>query len=177
MEFIDNDLFVYCSDSFLLRKIQKLVFTKDDNGELSFSLNQVLPMPKDFSGTSKYQMFGRCWREAIWGVPHDGKEYNRNINNYDFDVHFSTPRNPCINWFEIFQEMAEALHKNCDIFPEPVLVILYAYGEFDTSNQGFIHWEPGMKFERKNKLEEKSRERLLQFFDPFWLNRYGDTWD
>lgn len=177
MEYIDNDLFVYCSDSFLLRKIEKLIFKKDENGELIFTMNQLLPMPQDFSGLVEFQMFGRHWREIIWGAYQDGKEYKRKINNHDFDVHFSTPRTPGIYWFYIFQEMAEVLHKNCDISPEPELVILYAYGEFNTSSQGFIHWEPGIKFERKKKLEEKSRERLLQFFDPIWINRYGDTWD
>ncbi len=49
METVDTDLFVYSSDSFLLKKIQRLVFM-EEAGELKFSMNQLLPMPLGFTG-------------------------------------------------------------------------------------------------------------------------------
>ena len=67
METVETDLYVFCSDSFLLKKIQRLVFM-EEAGELRFSMSQLLPMPSGYSEIPNYQIYGHHWRELFWGV-------------------------------------------------------------------------------------------------------------
>lgn len=176
MEKVETDLHVFCSDSFLLQKIQKLVFMKDENGKPKFSMNQLLPLLSDFSGVPNYQIYGHHWRKLLWGVKQDGREYHKNIYENKFDVHFTTPWIPGLKWFKTFCHMSEILYKNCEIIPEPELVVLYAYGIFDTEDQGFVCWEPGKGIVLEQEFPEENRERYIKLFGHKWIDRFGDVW-
>ena len=163
METVETDLYVFCSDSFLLKKIQRLVFM-EEAGELRFSMSQLLPMPSGFSGVPNYQIYGHHWRELFWGVTVDKNEFHKEIRENSFQVSYATTNIPADNWFYCFYKMVERLYWSSEIYPEPELVILYAHGIFDTREQGFVHWEPGMEFKYEDMLTEESKFRLRQFF-------------
>lgn len=174
---VETDMHVYCSDSYLLKKIQRLVFAEDEQDELEFTMNQLLPLPSGFSGIPNYQIYGHHWRELLWGVNQDGKEFHKNIYENNFDVHFTTPRIPANKWFETFCQMAEMLYKDCEIFPVPELVVLYVYGIFDTRDQGFVCWEPGKDIVFEQNFPEENRERYIKLFGEKWIDRFGDVWE
>lgn len=180
MERVETDMYVYCSDSFLLKKLQKLVFVENGQGDLEFSMNQLLPLPSGFSGIPNYQIFGHHWRELMWGVDQDGREFGKHINENDFSIHYTTPWVPGLKWYAIFCEMAEKLHDNWRLSPKPTLVVLYAFGVFDTSYQGYSHWEPGMDLQLNDLFPGESADRLKQFFPSKDIDRFignGDTWE
>ncbi len=176
MEKVETDLHVYCSDSFLLKKIKNLVFSTDDHGELKFTMNQLLPLPSGFSGIPNYQIFGHHWRRLFWGVKQDGIEYHKNIYENVFDVHFTTPWIPVNVWFTAFCMMSELLYEDCEIFPVPELVVLYAHGILATWDQEFVCWEPGMEIVLEQEFPEENRERYISLFGQKWIDRFGDVW-
>lgn len=176
METVETDLYVFCSDSFLLKKIQRLVFM-EEAGELRFSMSQLLPMPSGYSEIPNYQIYGHHWRELFWGVTDDNTEiFNRIQDNY-FCVSYATTNIPADNWFYSFYKMVERLHWSCGVCPKPELVILYAHGIFATREQGFVHWEPGKEFKYEGTLSSESKNRLLQFFPQKRINNYGEFWE
>lgn len=65
MEKIETDLHVYCSDSNLQKKIVKLVFSENDQGELRFTMNQLLPLPPELGGIPCYQLYNHYWRKLL----------------------------------------------------------------------------------------------------------------
>jgi hypothetical protein len=177
MEKVETDMHVYCSDIYLLKKIQRLIFAEDEHGELQFTLNQLLPLPSGFSVVPNYQIYGHHWRKLLWGVEQDGEEYHKNISENKFDVHFTTPWKPVNEWFKTFCQMVELLYNDSEIYPEPELVILYAYGIFDTRDQGFVCWEPRKEIVIEQKFPEENRERYIKLFGQKWIDRFGDVWD
>jgi len=177
MEHVETDLYVYCSDSFLLKKLQRLVFI-EEAGEQKFSMNQLLPLPSGYSGVPNYQIYGHHWRRIVWGASQDGTELGKYIDTNRFDVSFTTPRVPALIWFETFCKMSERLYKDSGIIPKPELVIFYAYGIFDTRNQGFVFWEPGGKLEIYDTFQEEWRSILDQVFNDKRFEYYrGETWN
>ena len=176
METVETDIYVYCSDSFLLKKIQRLVF-KEEAGELRFSMSQLLPMPSGFNGIPNYQIYGHHWRKLFWGVTDDNTEIFNVIQDNYFQVSYATLNIPADKWFYSFYKMAERLHRSCEIYPEPELVILYANGIFATKDQDFVHWEPGKEFKSEGILSSESKNRLLQFFPQKRINNYGEFWE
>lgn len=176
METVETDLYVYSSDSFLLKQIQRLVFMEED-GELEFSMSQLLPMPSAYNKIPDRQIYGYHWRKLFWGVIEDKNEINKTIRANSFRVSYANTNVPADNWFNSFYMMTERLHQSCEVFPEPELVILYANGIFGTREQGFIHWEPGMEFKYEDILSEESKSRLRQFFPHKWIDKYGELWE
>lgn len=177
MENLETDLYVYCGDTILLRKLQRLVFV-EDAGELKFSMNQLLPLPSWYSGIPNYQIYGHHWREIVWGVSQDGKEIGKDINNNSFLVSIFTPWLPVLKWFITFCKMSERLYQDCEIVPKPELVIFYAYGIFGTRDQGFSLWEPAKELVLHDTFQEHWLPRLKQLFNSRRIDYYvSDTWE
>ncbi len=175
-EYVETDLHVYCSDSTLLKKIQELAFSKDKRGELKFTMKKLLPLPEGFETKFGYQEFGHHWRDILWGVKQDGQEFHKNFKENTFDVHFTTSNFPGNKWFETFCQISEKLYNDCEIIPKPELVVLYAYGIFDTEDQGFVCWEPGKGIVLEQEFPEENRERYSSLFGQKWIDRFGDVW-
>lgn len=177
MELVENELYVYCSDSLLIEQIRKLVFI-EEAGEQKFSMNQLLPLPSGYSDVSNCRIFGHHWREVVWGVCQDGNEFNKYISNNRFHVYFTTPWMSVLCWLDTFINMSERLYENIGITPKPEVVIFFAYGIFDTRMQGFLLWEPGGELEIHDTFQENWRSRLNQVFKEKRFDYYwGEVWN
>ncbi len=66
-DFVRNKLIIKCDNIEMRNKIRNVIFFENSKKEQIFSMQKLLPIPKEFSDTVEYNEFGYDWCIAIWG--------------------------------------------------------------------------------------------------------------
>ena len=64
--YVSNTLIIQCNDMDIMRKIKGLIFVKDENGGLQYSMQKLSPMPLAYSGQPGYLQYGNDWYCKRW---------------------------------------------------------------------------------------------------------------
>jgi len=177
-DYVETSLHVYCTDHKLLKQIQKLVFNKDEHGQLMFTMKKLLPLDQEFLTTFGFQEIGHHIRKALWGVKQDGQEIQQKFSEKKFEVYYQTPWTVNYGWYQVFCKVVEELYKDIHLEPKPELIVFLAYGIFDSSDyKGFSYYEPYLgKINFFKEIPEHKRDRLNKHFGRSTIDQFDLMW-
>lgn len=177
-DYVETSLHVYCSDNKLMKQIQKLVFNKDEHGQLRFNMEKLLPINDEFMTKFGYQELGHHIRKVLWGVKHDGDEIQQKFSKNKFHIEYQTPWIVNYGWFQVFCEVVRELYEDLHAHPKPELIIFFAYGIFDTIDyKGFAYYEPPQgKINFFKEIPEHKRDWLNKYFSKRTIDIYDNLW-
>jgi len=142
---VTNNLEIICEDDKTMDKIRTMIFDKDENKNVIFTMKRMLPMPPEFSGTNGYSEYGYYWANAVWGTKWDVYDCIITDSGNTITINYSTAWRPNLTWVELlchYLDMTIVL-----LCPEetPFISVKLHYYDYMGDFGGTWEWKPNKK--------------------------------
>ena len=67
-DYIENILRINCDDDKAMETIAQLLFKRNEEGELHFTMTKLLPVPEGFDQNPGYSKYGYNWCISNWDL-------------------------------------------------------------------------------------------------------------
>ena len=147
--YVSNTLRIHCEDDKTMEFIGELLFKRNEEDKLEYTMTKLLPMPKEFETQDGYHNFGYYWCYINWGTKWDICYPQITIGEDEIILHYETAWSPNNNWVETF-----CRHINLETYyrrkeARQKFYIEHSYGEYAMVFGGYLYWKPDMEFEYK----------------------------
>jgi len=142
--YVNNILKISCDDDKILEKIKALMFTIDSEGELNYTMEKLLPMPKEFSDIEGYNDYGYNWCCVMWGTKWDVCDPEVLLSGNTIRIHYETAWSPNTEWVESLCKYIKWMLYAID--DQPTIELVHEYSEIGMNFGGILEWSPDKKF-------------------------------
>ncbi len=166
-DYIENILRINCDDDKAMETIAQLLFKRNEEGELHFTMTKLLPVPEGFDQNPGYSKYGYNWCISNWGTKWDISYPGIFFWENELILNYHTAWNPNIEWLKSLCRYINTLnfmHKNKST---PRISIEYVYGEVDMEIGSLLYWEPQMDFTYKRCNFNEYNQRLSEEYESF----------
>jgi len=161
-DYIDNILRIYCDDNETMETIGELLFKRNADGRLYFTMTKFLPLPEGFDRNPKYTQFGHNWCISNWGTKWDVISPTIFITKDEIELRYETAWDQNDEW-------PRALCRYVDIMTFmkrkesiPQISIMHSFSELASNRAGHLYWKPlkEFKYQRSSvgEVEKRSQE-------------------
>lgn len=145
-EFVKNKLMVKCNNTDIRNNIKNMLFTEDENQNQVFTMQRLLPLPKDLPDPGEYQLLGSDWRIAIWGTKYDALGCKISGNSDTISISYETADDPNMKWIEALCRYILVM-SSLEVYNDNVKVSLtHSFYRLIDDAAGKLEWTPGNGF-------------------------------
>ena len=168
---VSNYLKIKCTHEETMDKIKAVLFDCDENGERIFTMEKLLPRPKDFSGQKGYSDYGHDWCCAIWGTKWDVYHVTIKDHGEEISLSYATAWSPNDAWgISLCNFVSKAIGFK-ELSETDDISITHRFYDYPGNFGGIMEWKPKMISEYKwysfneyaRLLDKELYEWVLEF--------------
>ena len=143
---ITNKLIIECEDTNVRNKIQKVIFTKNDDESYSFSLTKLLPIPQETKNLVGFIEIAEDWCKAVWGTKNDVWHYNVSESGETILMSYLTEFSPNTLWVEALCRYINSMSYHFNKNGGMRISVNYTYFKYPGLYGDIMKWTPSRGF-------------------------------
>lgn len=169
--YVDNTLKIHCEDNKTMETIGELLFKRNEEDKLEYTMTKLLPRPEEFEGQPGYHKYGHKWSCIYWGTKWDVCSPETMIEENEITLYYQTAWSPNDKWVEALCRYINYITLDSRKENPSKIFVHHRFSEYAMMLDGYLYWEPGLAFEYKNFGGDDYCEKFQSHLKKIETNR------